>query len=131
MALPKASAAAEAAAEAAADDASYAATEDEIREFLRAEVARDPDVIGRFKAARWRAQADYRQHIFGLFEKAIEDSQVCGGFDAESYGHMNLDLSPVLEEARMLEERGNPIEAERMYRQLAGVINEHMPDFDE
>lgn len=119
------------AAEEAADNASCAATADEVSEFLRAEAARDPDIIDRFKAARWRAQADYRPRVVELFDKAIEDSQVPGGFDAESYGHMRLDLSPVLDEARELEERGNPIEAERMYRQLAEVIHDHMPSFDE
>lgn len=116
--------------EAAADDASYAATEDEVREFLRAEAARDPAAVDRFRAARGRARTDYRPCISGIFDKAIEDSQNVG-FHAESYGHLGIDLSPVLDEAGELERRGNPIEAGRLYRHISEEIGERMPSFDE
>lgn len=113
-----------------ADDASYAATEDEIREFLRSEAARDPDAIARFKAARRRSDTDHRPRIRDIVDSAVEDSQ--GGYlDAESYGEMDLDLSPVLDEARTLERRGNPFEAGRLYRHLSEVIAEYMVGFDE
>lgn len=116
--------------EAAADDASYAATEDEVREFLRAEAARDPAAVDRFRAARGRARTDHRPRISEIFDRAIEDSQG-GDFDAESYGEMDIDLSPVLDEAGELERRGNPIEAGRLYRHISEVIDEYMPSFDE
>ena len=115
---------------AAVDDASYAATEDEIREFLRSEAARDPDAIARFKAARRRSGTDHRPRIRAIVDSAVEDSQG-GYFDAESYGDMDLDLSPVLDEARTLERRGNPFEAGRLYRHLSEVIAEYMVGFDD
>ena len=113
-----------------ADDASYAATEDEIREFLREEASRDPDAIARFKAARRRADTDHRPRIRAIVDEAVEDSQD-GYFDAESFGDMDLDLSPVLDEARTLERRGNRFEAGRLYRHLSEVIGEYMVGFDD
>ena len=114
----------------AADDASYAATEDEIREFLREEAARDPDVVDRFKAARRRSDTDHRPRIRDIVDRAVEDSQG-GYFDAESFADMDLDLSPVLDEARTLERRGNRFEAGRLYRHLSEVIGEYMVGFDD
>ena len=117
-------------AAAAAGDASYAATEDEICEFLTAEAARDPDVIDRFKAARARAKADHRPRIREMFDKALEASQMTG-CDVESFAQTDLDLSPVLDEARTLERRGNPLEAERLYRHLSEILCDNMPGFNE
>ena len=119
-----------AAAPEAADDATYAATEDEIREFLREEAARDPDAIARFKAARRRSDTDHRPRIRAIVDEAVEDSQG-GYFDAESFGDMDLDLSPVLDEARTLERKGNRFEAGRLYRHLSEVIGEYMVGFDD
>ena len=118
------------AAKAVADDASYAATEDEIREFLREEAVRDPDTIARFKAARRRSDTDHRPRIRDIVDRAVEDSQG-GYFDAESFADMDLDLSPVLDEARTLERRGNRFEAGRLYRHLSEVIGEYMVGFDD
>jgi len=116
--------------EAAADDASYAATGDEVREFLRAEAARDPAAIDRFRAARACARTDHGPRIREIFDRAIEDSQNMR-FHAESYGHMDIDLSPVLDEAGELERRGNSLEAGRLYRHISEEIGERMPSFDE
>lgn len=127
--MARRSAAAE--AEAAAGDASYAVTDGEVREFLRAEAARDPDVIDRFRAARGRAKTDHRQRIQDMFERALEAPQMFGGYDVESFSQTDLDLSPVLDEARTLERRGNPLEAERLYRHLSEIIDENMPGFGE
>ena len=119
------------AAEAAADDASYAVTDGEVREFLRAEAARDPDIIDRFKAARGRAETDHRQRIQDMFDRALEVSQMSGYCDVESFAQTDLDLSPVLDEARTLERRGNPLEAERLYRNLSEILCDNMPSFNE
>ena len=119
------------ATEAAADDASYAVTDGEVREFLRAEAALDPDVIDRFKAARGRVETDHRQRIRDMFDRALEVSQMMGGYDVESFAETDLDLSPVLDEARTLERRGNLLEAERLYRHLSEVLYENMPSFNE
>lgn len=119
------------AAAAAADDASYAVTDGEVREFLRSEAARDPDVIDRFKAARGRVKTDHRRRIQDMFDSALEVSQMSGYYDVESFAETDLDLSPVLDEARTLERRGNPLEAERLYRHLSEVLYDNMPSFNE
>lgn len=53
------------------------------------------------------------------------------GWDVESFAETDLDLSPVLDEARTLERRGNPLEARRLYRHLSEVLCDNMPGFSE
>lgn len=107
------------------DDASYAVTEEEVREFLRSEAGRDPGVVDRFKAARGRATVDHRPRIREIFDDAVNEN-----IHAESFNDMEIDLSPVLDEAASLEERAYHAEAGRLYRNISEVIGEYMPGFD-
>ena len=106
-------------------DALYAATEDEVHEFLRSEAERDPGVIGRFKAARRRAVVDHRPRISKIFDDALDDNP-----DAESFSDLDVDLQPVLDEAASLEKMAYHAEAGRLYRNISEVIGEYMPGFD-
>lgn len=107
------------------DDASYAVTEEEVREFLRSEAGRDPGVVDRFKAARGRTTVDHRPRIREIFDDAVNEN-----IHAESFNDLEIDLSPVLDEAASLEERAYHAEAGRLYRNISEVIGEYMPGFD-
>ena len=69
---------------------------------------------------------DYRPRARGIFDDAVEEN-----IDAESFGDMEVDLSPLLDEAESLRERKHYAEAGRLYRHTAEVIGEYMPGFDE
>ena len=112
-------------ADARVRDALYAATGDEVHEFLRSEAERDPGVLDRFKAARRRAVVDHRPRISKIFDDALDDYP-----DAESFSDLDVDLQPVLDEAAYLEKRRYYTEAGRLYRNISEVIGEYMPGFD-
>ena len=96
------------------DALAYGVTAAQVAAFLDAESKRDPGVLDRFEDARGRARTDYRPRILKMFEDALED------FMEECLPE--ADFTPVIDEARGLEERGRFADAASVWRDLSEVI---------